>query len=229
MRVDVLPVRATATEAQSLDPAFTAPAPTWALIGVGGDELAAVGVDLAVIGPGFVVAGPPRSGRSTALVTMARSLAGNGMPLVLVTPRRSPLRALAAAENVLGVLDDTATPETLRTLLDGRKQYAVVVDDAELLYDTPMDEALAAVIREGRDGDCALVAAGTADALATQYRGFVADARRSRSGIIIAPQGPTEGELFGVRLPRNVGGGPLGRGILVTSGELALVQVVLPE
>ena len=44
-------------------------------------------------GPGLVVAGPPRSGKSTTLLTMARWLLRQGTEVVAITPRRSPLRA----------------------------------------------------------------------------------------------------------------------------------------
>jgi DNA segregation ATPase FtsK/SpoIIIE, S-DNA-T family len=109
-RVDELPIRVTYAEALALDPDFTAPSALWALVGVGGDELSPVGVDLLAEGPGFTVAGPPRSGRSSVLVTMARSLldprVGEGtVPLVLVTPRRSPLRMLEGWPGVLSLLD----------------------------------------------------------------------------------------------------------------------------
>ena len=55
------------------------------LAGVGGDQLTAVGPDL-FGAAAFIIAGPPRSGRTTALVTMARS-SSPGAQLVLVTPR----------------------------------------------------------------------------------------------------------------------------------------------
>ncbi|BFO14287.1 hypothetical protein SHKM778_06750 [Streptomyces sp. KM77-8] len=90
MRVDALPSRITVTEALALDPDFSAPSPLWALIGVGGDELRPVGVDLEENGPGFVIAGPPKSGRSTLLVAATETLLRSGTPVVLVAPRRSP-------------------------------------------------------------------------------------------------------------------------------------------
>ncbi|MFD0655679.1 hypothetical protein [Thermocatellispora tengchongensis] len=63
-----------------LDPAFEPPSPLWALLGAGGDALGPLGVDLIAHGPGAVVAGPSRSGRSSALLTAARSLLAAGTP-----------------------------------------------------------------------------------------------------------------------------------------------------
>ncbi|KIZ15421.1 FtsK/SpoIIIE domain-containing protein [Streptomyces natalensis] len=226
MRVDALPIRIGAREALALDD-FTPPSDLWALIGAGGDELAPLGVDLAEAGPGFVIAGPPKSGRSSTLITMARSLTRRGLPVVLVTPRRSPLRELEGEKGVLGVLGSGASEGDLNDLLatvDGR--YAVVVDDAELLYDDPLGTALEEVLRTGVDGDHALIAAGAADTMSSQYRGFLVDARRSRHGLLLAPN-PDAGELFGIRLPRDTGAGPTGRGLLITGGAFTPVQAAI--
>ncbi|GAA2635076.1 FtsK/SpoIIIE domain-containing protein [Streptomyces axinellae] len=231
VRVDALPARATVREALALDADFVPPSPMWALVGVGGDELAPAGVDLTQHGPGFVIGGPPKSGRSTALLSAARSLLRAGVPLVAVTPKRSPLRELAGAPGVLGVLQDTSAAEELREAqaraTGGR--YAVVIDDAELVYDTPLDAALESAVRTGVDGDHAVLAAGNSDTLSAQYRGFVKEARRSRSGLLLSPQSNTDGELLSVRLPRTNGAGTPGRGLLVLSGEMTPVQAVIEE
>jgi DNA segregation ATPase FtsK/SpoIIIE, S-DNA-T family len=231
LRVDALPPRVTAAEALRLDPELVPPPSVlWALIGAGGDALGPVGVDLLATSPGFVIAGPPRSGRSTVLETMARSLVARGVPVALVTPRRSPLRALDALEGVLGVLGTEGEDvEALDKLLDGLDRHVVLVDDAELLLDTSMGERLEGLVRSARDADQAVVAAGTADDLGSQYRGFVVDARRSRSGLLISPQSPGDGDLLGARLPRNMAAGPPGRGLLVLNGTVTPVQAALPE
>ena len=157
-----------------------------------------------------------------------RSLTGNGVPVVLITPRRSPLRDLAEEPGVLGVLGADSSAEDLQALTGqaGGQPYVVVVDDAELLYDTPMDTALEETVKSGMDGDHALIAAGSADTMGSQYRGFLVEARRSRSGLLLSPQGASEGDLFNVRLPRDAGGGPTGRGVLIQGGGLLQVQAV---
>src|SRR5207248_2649690 len=94
LRVDTLPARITFAEAASLDPEFVPPSPLWAMVGVGGDELAPQGLDVRDEGPGLVVAGPPRSGKSSTLLTMARWLLRQGTEVAAIIPRRSPLRAL---------------------------------------------------------------------------------------------------------------------------------------
>ena len=55
------------------------------------------------------------------------------------------------------------------------------------------------------------------------------DVRRSRSGLLLSPQSQGDGDLLGVRLPRNMVAGPLGRGLLVVNGAVTPVQAALPE
>ncbi|WP_251077186.1 FtsK/SpoIIIE domain-containing protein, partial [Frankia nepalensis] len=249
MRVDAPPARITLTEALALGqaagmtlgpaagmaPGTAARAPLVALVGVGGDELGPLTVDLAEDGPGFVVAGPPRSGRSTALLTMALTLLAGGTPLVLVTPRPSPLRGLAGTDGVLGPLDATASPAELTRLLAAAGRggagpaVTLMVDDAELLVDSPLAEPIGAFLRAARDARAALVAAATTEDLHTQFRGFLVEARRGRGGLLLWPAGPADGELFGRRLSRAAAGlAPPGRGQLYRRGTPTLLQVPHP-
>ncbi|WP_328319005.1 FtsK/SpoIIIE domain-containing protein [Streptomyces sp. NBC_00388] len=229
MRVDALPARITAEQAMALAPDLVPAEPLWALLCVGGDELRPMGVDLVEAGPGFVIAGPPKSGRSNALVCAAESLLARGTPVVLITPRRSPLRELEGRPGVLGLLNAEHDEDDLEELLEqaAGRPYVVLVDDAELLYDTTLDEALETVVKKGADGDHGLIAAGTTDSLASQYRGFATEARKSRNGLLLTPQTPQEGELFSVRLPSNAGAGPVGSGLLITGGTMMPVQGVM--
>ncbi|SNX63188.1 S-DNA-T family DNA segregation ATPase FtsK/SpoIIIE [Streptomyces sp. TLI_55] len=229
LRVDALPSRITAAEAMSLDPDFVSPSPLWALVCVGGDELHPMGIDLEENGPGFVIAGPPKSGRSTTLMAATESLLRAGTPVVLVTPRRSPLRELEGREGVLGVLNADSRGDDLEDLVEGLGggAYVVVADDAELLYDTNLDEALETVIRKGADGGIGLLAAGTTDSLSGQYRGFAVEARKSRNGMLLTPQSSSDGELFGIRLPANSGGGAVGSGLFISGGTYVPVQAVM--
>jgi S-DNA-T family DNA segregation ATPase FtsK/SpoIIIE len=230
MRVDALPQRITLSEVMALEPDFTPPSPLWALMGVGGDELAPVGIDLRDAGPGFVIAGPSKSGRSTTLITATCSLLARGVRVVMVAPRRSPLRELAGRPGVLGLLAGTDASEGDLTELiaeaDGRR-FVVVVDDCELLHETPLEPALEEVVRSGLDGDHALIAAGSADSMGSQYRGFVVEARKSRNGLLLSPQDGSGGDLFNVRLPRDAGGGPIGRGLLIRGGGVLHIQAAL--
>ncbi|GAB2873031.1 FtsK/SpoIIIE domain-containing protein [Actinoallomurus bryophytorum] len=233
MHVDELPVRVTYAEALATDPDFKAPSPLWAMVGAGGDELRPIGVDLLAEGPGFTIAGPPRSGRSTVLMTMVRSLLdpdiGEGsVPVALVCPRRSPLLILEDEPGVLGVLSADADEDALGSLIGDCQRYVVAVDDAELLDRSDVGEALEGVLRSARDGDHGVIIAGTNEDLTRAYNGFIPGCRRSRSGVLLAVQSSDDGELLGLRLPRNASStGAIGRALHVSLGVDVPVQVAV--
>ncbi len=209
----------------SVDPADivvpAAPGPLWALVGVGGDDADAVGVDLARDGPGFLIAGPARSGRSTALRTMARSLLAQGTPIAVVAARRSPLRALAGTPGVRGVFGPGDAGPLGEALEAG--PVVAVVDDIALLTDTAAGDVVTDVLKSD-DGVRAVIAAGRNDEVAMLFRGPAVTVRADRCGLLLSP-GPTDGDLLGVRLPRGVGPAPPGRGVLVVGGRVSAVQV----
>jgi S-DNA-T family DNA segregation ATPase FtsK/SpoIIIE len=229
LRVDALPPRITVAETYRLDPDFAPPSPLWAMVGAGGDELSPQGLDVAEEGPGIVVAGPPRSGRSTTLITMARSLITQQTPVLLIAPRRSPLRSLEGTPGVIAVLGAELDVEYLRATLNPLDRYVVLVDDAEMLYNAPNSEILERIIVSGRDADHGLILAGNTADLGSCYSGFIAAARKSRCGVLVAVDTADDGDLFGVRLPRNAGPGPLGRGLLFRTGRAAPIQLAVDE
>jgi S-DNA-T family DNA segregation ATPase FtsK/SpoIIIE len=189
------------------------------VLGVGGDELDPVEVDLAAAAPGLLVGGPAGSGRSSALLAVAHDLAGSGLPVVAVAPRRSPLRALPGC-----VTASDGAVELERQLGDGR--CVLLVDDAELLVDSGLAHVLERAVREARDAGTLVVAAGTTEELVTGYRGFVVELRKSRTGVLLSPQSAADGDLLGVRLSRSTGG-PVrpGRGLLVRRGAVEPLQL----
>ncbi|WP_250281233.1 MULTISPECIES: FtsK/SpoIIIE domain-containing protein [unclassified Frankia] len=209
------------------------PVPLVALIGAGGDELAPVEIDLAADGPGFVIAGPARSGRSSTLLTMAESLLAGGARLLLLAPRRSPLSTLADRSGVIDLLGADAQAAGIDAALTAAGPsggLVTIMDDAELLATAPVADRVSEFLRTARDSGCAFVAAGTTEDLTSQYRGFMVDARRSRCGVILAPGAPSDGDLFGIRLSRNTGGStPAGRGLFVHRGKTTPIQIAYHE
>jgi DNA segregation ATPase FtsK/SpoIIIE, S-DNA-T family len=142
-----------------------------------------------------------------------------------VTPRRSPLCTLVDTPGVLAVLDAGGD---LHEAVAGQDRYVVIVDDAELISpDSPLGTALEQVLRSGRDGEHGMIIGGTTGDLTTAYRGFAAEARKGRTGLLLSVQSPADGDLFTVRLPRGAVGGPPGRGLLVTLGSVTPVQAAV--
>jgi S-DNA-T family DNA segregation ATPase FtsK/SpoIIIE len=229
-RVDQLPDRITVAEAAAYVP-VPRPGPMWAFAGVGGDELTAMGPDLAV-NPTFIIGGPPRSGRSTALLTMALSLLDGGARLVVAAPRRSPLRDLAGRPGVLEVFTDGDVPkDRLTELLAGAAEpIVIVVDDADNLAKSVCDPVFTEISRTGADTRRALVVAGQTDRLLSGFSGWIPEARRNRQGLLISPQAPGDGELIGGKVPRGrLGNGRAGRAFLSDgTGSLSTVQIPEP-
>ncbi|MEV4708500.1 FtsK/SpoIIIE domain-containing protein [Actinoplanes sp. NPDC049316] len=227
-RFAALPDLITYAEARRLVPPGARP--LTALVGVGGDEVLPLGPDFVDI-PTFAVGGPPRSGRSTALLAVARSLLERGTGLLVVAPRRSPLRDLAGQPGVCAVVQDAGvTAADFRTMLQNVREDtgAVVVDDAELLAQSDIDGDLNTLARGAAGNGWGLAVAGNAEALSLGLAGWLTQLKRNRAGLLIAPQSITDGELIGVRIPRGLVGQAAqpGRGHLhLGDGVLTAVQV----
>jgi S-DNA-T family DNA segregation ATPase FtsK/SpoIIIE len=226
-RIDVLP--ATIDYAAAAAMAVESPRPPlWALLGVGGDDLDARGPDFATT-PVFVLAGPPKSGRSTALTAMARWLVEAGVPVVAVAPRPSPLRDVAGLRGLL--TGEKLTPEDLEPLLAPDGPVVLMVDDAELHKETPAADLLKAYVRTAGDRGRGLVMGGSTTDLAAGYTGWHAEARKARAGALLCPQGLSDGELVGIaRLPRSLVGEPIkpGRAHLHL-GDGSLLTLTVPQ
>lgn len=190
---------------------------SWALVGCGGDDHEPVGIDLAV--DRFVlVAGPPGSGRTTALATMAHSLHVQGTPVVAVCGTSSPLAGGPWPTLQLG---HAGSSDALAALTGAGG--VVVVDDVEQLLDHPLGQALQAVTSDPRRG---LVVAGSTAALSASYRGLAGLGRTSRTGVLLRPESPADGEVLGVRAQLD-DASPAGRGLLVVRGRQVPVQVAM--
>jgi S-DNA-T family DNA segregation ATPase FtsK/SpoIIIE len=170
-----------------------------------------------------LVAGPPRSGKSSTLWTIASSLrAGRGdVHLAGVGGRRSPLSECPALDRYAGAGGEaSALFATLRVVAG---PVVLFVDDAEGFED--VDEAIQGLLSVGRP-DLHVIAAGRSDALRSLYRHWTQTVRRSKNGLLLRPNIDMDGELAGVTLPRR---SPVpfvvGRGYLAQNGELEIVQV----
>jgi len=184
--------------------------------------------------PAFIVAGPGGSGRSTILLTMAKSFLAAGTHVVLVTPRPSPLGSLKPAEGVAAAFTGTSLgeDELSRVLAAVEGPVAVLVDDAELLRDCDASGELSLILSPdpGPAFRRVLVFAGDPEAgLCAGFGGWQVDARRARRGALTAPASVSDGDLIGVRLARSQAGQPPRPGrCLLNAGDGRLVTVTVP-
>jgi DNA segregation ATPase FtsK/SpoIIIE, S-DNA-T family len=229
-RVDLLPSRISFADAWGLRPAGAGP--RWALAGVGGDELSALGPDLAEGIPVFLIAGPPRCGKSTMLVSMAKSLLAADTPVVLLAPGPSPLRALAGQPGVVRVFDSTTVDEEEFTsaLSSAGRPCVVLADDAENLRDCDAAGEIAHIFSGASEGH-ALVAAADVDAMGNTFSGgWLIQARRGRRGCLFSPQTIPEGDIIGMRLSSKIVGEPVRPGqALLHLGDGVLQTIVVPS
>jgi len=235
-RVDAAPTRVTFEQAWALRP--TGPGPVaasalWGLVGVGGDALAPLGPDLSAGVPAFVVAGPGGSGRSTILVSMARSFLAAGTRAVFIAPRPSPLRSLSSGDGVTAVFTsaelDADSLAAAVASFDG--PGVVIIDDAELLRDCDASGELSRVLAASGPGSTVgLVLAGDPEAgLCAGFTGWQVDAKRARRGALTAPVSIGEGDLIGARLTRSMVGQAARPGrCLLNVGDGHLVTVTVP-
>ena len=229
-RVDDLPLAISRAEAEAL--ADRRLRPTELLVGVGGDTLSLRTLDVVDDGSGLLVIGPPRSGRSSTLLSATADALARGWSPVVLTPRRSPLRDLPEGRRGVVHLDDSATPDDLRSALKAlRRPRLLVIDDYEVLgADHPLAAVAEEYLKEVRDAADGLLVACGVDEVTTYYRGPTAAMRKSRTGLVLAPRSSTDGEAFSARLPRSVGGAvPQGRGVLVRPSGWEWVQVPRPD
>ena len=70
-------------------------------LGVGGDGAEPIRLDLFASPGTFLVAGPPRSGRTTVLTVLGKQLESANIEVLVAAPARSATRALRSTRRVL--------------------------------------------------------------------------------------------------------------------------------
>ncbi|MEA2233928.1 MAG: segregation ATPase FtsK/SpoIIIE, family [Solirubrobacteraceae bacterium] len=170
-----------------------------------------------------LVAGPARSGKSTALWTIAESLrSGQGGVYIAATGgRRSPLHDCPFVERYARAGGEaTAMFASLRTVTG---PVVLLIDDAEDFDDG--DAAITGLLSTARP-DLHVIAAGRSDSLRSLYGHWTKTVARSKTGLLLRPNVDFDGDLLGAALPRRA---PVrmvvGRGYAVNSGEVEVVQV----
>jgi DNA segregation ATPase FtsK/SpoIIIE, S-DNA-T family len=205
----------------------------WALIGVGGDQLSALGPDLTSGVPAFMIGGPARSGRSTLLLSVIASYLARDEQVIVFAPRNSPLRSLAGRPGVIEVFTgaDVTADEFTAALSKVTGPALIAADDAEALRDIGASPELRDVLKTGSENGIAMALAGNPEELSAGFSGWLVDARKARRGALLSPQNRTDGDLIGMRLPRTAVGQPVqpGRALLhLGDGQATPVQVPLP-
>lgn len=177
----------------------------------------------------FLIAGLPRSGRSTAATVAAGGLAAAGADVWAIGPSGSPLAALGSGprqafgrpEALVGVLDE------LVTLLEFRSDQprVLVVDDLDALEDPGLASLWERLVKFD---DLRVVATiETRSHAGFSMNAMLNEVRKARRSLFLQPEEPVElFQMTGVKAPIRPGTPmPPGRGILLTDRRPTLVQV----
>jgi len=180
-----------------------------------------VALNLSPGAPALVV-GPPGSGKSTTLLTVAATvraaLVGGGEVTAVASPG-SPLNAL---EDVARLNVDDAEGLESTWLRHRHRAHLVVVDDAEQLSD-PVAALITRIVTQ-RDEEVHLLMAARPETLRSPGHFSVAW-RANRTGILMQPS-PVDGDIFRTTLPaRGLAGLLPGRGLVVNFGEPRMAQI----
>lgn len=206
-------------------------------LGLSGDTYQPVALDLDD-NPLFMVVGSSRSGRTSALETVAAGVvaASPGIEAYLLAPRRTTLsergwwqaaaQGVEACEELIEQLEARLREKQSEPV----QPWLVVIDDGDELVDTMRSNVLETMLRRSRDVGLVFIAAATTHSVQRAFGGWVTSLRNARHGIILDPQADVDGDLFGVRLPRKSSRRfPPGRGYLIARGPVEYVQVAMPE
>jgi S-DNA-T family DNA segregation ATPase FtsK/SpoIIIE len=198
--------------------------PWFVPLGIGDEQLEPVGFEL-YQGDHALVAGSPRSGKTSVLLLIA-ALVARAHPeftIIGVAVRPSKLRECSELARVVTAATDL--PALVEELREGGGPRLLLIDDAEMVPDEA--RSLTALFTDAPAGLHAVVA-GRADGVRSLGH-WSAGVRRSRTGLLLQPDVQADGGLLGVTLPRRPSP-PVrpGCGYLVQAGGFELVQAAHP-
>lgn len=172
-------------------------------------------------GEHLTIAGPAGSGRTTALLTIARQVRAADPQLPIVAVTSDPEIAQAGVFDAIGTLADLEP--VFEALPTDPRRWLIVVDDADVL-----DDELGVLTELARKplNHVTLVIAVRSTTARQAFGHWTRFVRGSGIGVILQPDNAIDGELFGVRLPRGerLPARP-GRGYLVAGGVATDVQL----
>ena len=220
------------------------PSPSWIPLGVGGENLATVGLDMFEIGPHLMfIGGPGGSGRTTAIATLAKLLAWNGVSVLAVSPPQSPLARMVSGEDDITVVtgltvEDSALRSAAESFGEGQR-YAVLFDDAERVTVRAAKEGfseaptlLEEISQPAAFGQRALIIAADPNPILSGQRRSLAkvtsEIMLTGTRLLLTPAKRPAAKQMNVALePDQYFTRPPGRGYLASVGAPTLVQLAM--
>ncbi|KAA9106457.1 FtsK/SpoIIIE domain-containing protein [Microbacterium rhizomatis] len=200
------------------------------VIGLADLDLGPLGIDPK---GAFLLAGPPGSGRTTALATIGRAVrrASPQQPVVHLAPRRT---TLGLASESRFAADDPATvaalAESVATAIEGGMlmRPAILIEHVTEFTGTEAEASLDRLIRVAVRADGFVV--GEAESSTWGQAWMLAQPfKAARRGLVLAPSDIDGEALFGTSLGRvRRSDFPPGRGFVIHQGRVARLQVSTP-
>ncbi|MCH6232040.1 FHA domain-containing protein [Microbacterium sp. CFH 31415] len=199
-------------------------------LGIGDDTLGPKGFE--PVGT-FVVAGPPQSGKTTALRGIVSSLErfDPDVELFHVGGRRAALRDYRPWRQAVSAIEDVrALAKELKDVVADEstsKRIAVVVENITEYGDTDAERPLKELFQAINRSDHFLVADGDVSQLSSGY-GLIGELKGGRHGIALRPETYDGDSLFKIPFPKvQRHEFPAGRGLFVENGQVVTVQLPL--
>jgi DNA segregation ATPase FtsK/SpoIIIE, S-DNA-T family len=202
-------------------------------LGIAADTLAEIGFDPTGT---LLIAGPPQSGRTTALLTAVHSLqrCQPARRLVYFGTRRSPLVGSTGPAWDRIVLDLEEVAEVARewTLFasspQGGPALGAVIENVPAFADTPAQEPLEQLVAAFAAAGHTVIGDGETSALTSSW-GLPRAMKSGRHGLLLQPDSDDGDSVLRTTFPRMLRADfPPGRGMYVRSGRIRKVQVALP-
>ncbi len=196
---------------------------TWFIpLGLGDTTRQVIGQHLGD-GDHLLIAGEPRSGRSSLLASISAVMSecDPALDIRVVALRSSPLQDLPGVDHL--VTDPGEVRDAVRAVLGVEGRRLVLIDDVD---DIDECEELRHLVTARQPG-LRVVGVGRRD-LKTRYRHWALDLCRSRRGVWLRPSPGSDTDLWSTPMPRRVSPGmPAGRGFLVAEGTVEVIQAAM--
>ncbi len=201
------------------------------VLGIGEDTLGPIPFE--PVGA-FVVAGPARSGKTTALRALVRSLErfDPSIELFHIGGRRAALREDRTWRRAVTTIDDVRSlaKELAEIVADETvaARLAIVVENVTEFTDTPAERPLKELFQAINRSEHVLLADGDVTQLSSGF-GLIGELKAARRGIALRPDTYDGDALFKVPFPKvQRHEFPPGRGLFVEGGRHVAVQLPLP-
>ncbi|MBD3943955.1 FHA domain-containing protein [Microbacterium sp. NEAU-LLC] len=200
------------------------------VLGIGDDTLGPKGFE--PVGT-FVVAGPPQSGKTTAVRGVVRALKrfDPDVELFHFGGRRAVLRDdMAWRRSAIGIEDVRTLAKELKEIVADEtvtRRIGIVVENITEFGDTDAERPLKELFQAINRSDHFLVADGDVTQLSSGY-GLIGELKAGRHGIALRPDSYDGESLFKVPFPKvQRHEFPPGRGLFVENGRHVTVQLPL--